>query len=175
MKNKILMFVLVVSFLFGGKVLIADAARVSDSWSGTISHYSLGTGTTNTDYNYNIDVDKDYVARAEITYSGYTASYYTSRFMDPNTSFGFSTSFIYRTGNSSGSKIGSVSALEWSQGNKYSYVLPGSPYRISSGGSKKNFVAKTGENAHLTTTIVITCEKDTASLTCGDKTFTKPI
>ena len=175
MKNKILIFVLVVMFLFGGEALSANAIRVSDTWSGTIRHFSLMTGSTNTIYTYNLDVDKNYLARAEITYSGYTASYYTNRFMDPNISLGFNASFIYRSGNSSGNVIGSVSSLEWSQGNKYSYVLPGRPYRVSSGGSTKNIVARIGENAHLTTTIVITCEKDTASLACGDRTFMKPI
>ena|GEM_PF-4502183 len=175
MKNKILIFSLVAMFLFGGEALSANAIRVSDTWNGTIRHFSLMTGSTNTIYTYNIDVDKNYLARAEITYSGYTASYYTNRFMDPNISLGFNASFIYRTGNSSGNVIGSVSSLEWSQGNKYNYVLPGRPYRVSSGGSNKNIVARTGENAHLTTTIVITCEKDTASLACGDRTFMKPI
>ncbi len=175
MKYLILTFVLVTMFLFGGEAISANAIRVSDTWSGTIRHFSLMTGLTNTIYTYNIDVDKNYLARAEITYSGYTASYYTNRFMDPNISLGFNASFIYRTGNASGNVIGSVSSLEWIQGNKYSYILPGNPYRVSSGGSTKNIVAKTGENAHLTTTFVITCEKDTASLACGDRTFTKPI
>ena len=176
MKNKImLMLGLIAIFIFGGDVITASAARISDNWSGKITHYSLVTGTTVTDYSYSIDVDKSYLHRAEITYSGYTASYYTPRFIDPNISYGFSASFVYRTGSASGNIVGSVSALEWSQANKYSYILPGSPYRASSGGSTKNIVASSGQNAHLTTTMVITCGKDTAYMTCGDTTFTKPI
>jgi hypothetical protein len=174
MKKIIVPFV--VAFLcFTG---LGSVSAATDSWSDTITHWSLGTGTTKTDYQYNINADKFPVSwdssRSEIRYSGYTASYYTSRFLDPNISYSFATDFTYRNGSSSGSEIGTIYAWNWSGSNKYSYYLPGAPNRTSTGGRTTVYTG-TGSSIHLTMKIRIECEKDLANMVCGSETYTKSI
>ena len=173
MKRKFLLTSLLFSMLFLMLGNSASAARVGGHWSGIIYHHNISTGVTNTEYSYSIDVDKVYTYRTEISYSGYTASYYTARFMDPNISYKFGSSFLYKAGSSSGSTFGSISIYSWSGPNKYAYITPGSPNRTAAQGLTKFFATPAGQSANLTASIFILCSKDTGYLTCGDKTFTK--
>lgn len=178
MKKTVLVFVVFITMfttIFLGETSVF--ARVNDSWSGTISHYNVSTGTTVTDYTHIIDVDNYRVSwdstRKEARYSGYTANYYTSRFMDPNISYSYLSSFTYRSHSSSGAVLGTISHTQWTQANKYSYVLKGAPWRSPSGGSTKNIIGNQNRNIHLTTAISIRCTKDGGSLFCGQRSFTK--
>lgn len=175
MKKITLIPMLILALLFSATT--ASAARISDNWSGVMYHYNINTGTTNTEYYYYIDIDTQPVSwdrtRKEVSYSGYTANYYTARFMDPNISYSFLSSFTYRKGSSGGSIIGSISPYTWGSGNKYAYILRGSPWRSGSGGSSNYYMTDSNMYFHLTTTITMQCSKDSGTLACGSKTFTK--
>lgn len=171
------LFLLVLFILLIGTNLIT-ASDATGSWSGKITHYNINTGTTVTDYQYNINSDKFPVSwdnnRSEIRYSGYSASYYTSRFMDSTISYNFASDFTYRSNNTDGAIIGTIYAWNWSGANKYSYVFPGKPYKVSTGGKSTVFVAK-NKIIHLTMNIRIESKKNGSNLVCGSKTFTKAI
>lgn len=146
-KNKkiIILSIVIFTFLFS---TVVYAARNNFHWEGTIYHYNIGTGITNTQYSYNVDIDTSIVSwdtsRSQITYSGFTAFYYTPRFMDPNISYSFHAAFTYRKDSSSGSELGSI--FTWPYGNKYSYIGPGSPWRVATGGNYTNFINDPNKN-----------------------------
>ena len=155
----------------------ASAARISGGSSGNISHYSLVTGTTTTSYQQNIDIDRFLLSwdtsRTEVRYAGYVASYHTPRFMDPNITYTFGSSFVFKSGSASGSQIGSINEFAWSGGHKYAYFLPGSPNRSVSNGKAVSFNTAPNQSVYLTTTIRIGCSKNTAALNCGTKTLSE--
>lgn len=174
MKENMIILMLSIALIFiNTPTSHAASPDVTDSWSGTITHYSLGTGTTQTEYYLYIDIDvnKENSNTRKITHSEHRTGYNSPRFMDPNISFTYETTFVYRNNTALGNTLQTIYPWSWNGSVKYPYILPGGSWKNRAGAKSGGPSTTTG--FHLTASFTIGCKINTGSFVCGTKSFTK--